>query len=461
MIYNILNFGAVADGVTINSAAVTRAIDACAKAGGGTVLFPEGVFVLSTVFLKSNVRIEISRGCTVLGAPSFYDYEQQEKIDYIAYQDASHTYFNLSMFVGINCDNITITGGGKIDMRSVWDEDNVREIVGRGPKCIALKYCNNVEISGLEINNVTDLAVYFAGCENVEVFGLKMRVHIDGVSPDNSKNVNIHDCDIEAGDDGIVLKSSYTLNKLGKCENIHVWNCYVKSRCSALKFGTESNGGFENVTFEDCVVYDTRISGISIESVDGAHINNITFRNIKMRNVGGPFFVHIGRRMRGPEGREIGTIKNVTLENITVTGPYVPYPIISLNYKCFLANDEYQYPWAFWGKWGLLKDQYEELKNNPDACWQFTSNLTGLSERPLENITLKNVHLSLSGGCQSFDPVVREEPNTYPEINCYGNILPAKGVYARHIRGLVLDNVTVSTERPDIREAIILDDVTV
>lgn len=460
MIYNILDYGAVPDGVTINSAAVTKAIDACAEAGGGTVLFPEGVFVLSTVFLKSNVKIEISRGCTILGAPSFYDYEQQEEIDYIAYQDASHTYFHLSMFVGINCDNIAITGGGKIDMRSVWDEDDVRKILGRGPKCIALKYCNNVEISNLEINNVTDLAVYFAGCENVEIFGLKMRVYIDGISPDNSKNVNIYDCDIEAGDDGIVLKSSYTLNKLGKCENIHVWNCYVKSRCSALKFGTESNGGFENIVFEDCVIYDTRISGISVESVDGAHINNILFRNIKMTNCGGPFFVHIGRRMRGPKGREIGTIKNVTLENITVTGPYVAYPIIALNHMSYVAKDEYQYPWAFWGKWGPHKEEYEELRRNPDVCWQFTSNLTGLPERPLENITLKNVHLSLSGGCQSFDPVVSEEPASYPEIYCYGNILPAKGIYARHIRGLVLDNVTVSTERPDIREEIILDDVT-
>ena len=209
-IFDVKNYGAVANGVTNVTAAVQAAVAACHAQGGGTVLFTEGKYVLATVFLKSNVRIEIQKGAEILGALSFYDYAPQEKIDYPAYQDQSHTYFDCSMFVGRNCENITITGEGSIDMRSVWDEDNVRDIVHRGPTCIALKECNNVEVSGLKIDNVTDLAVYFAGCNNVDVYGLKLRVYIDGVSPDNSKNVRIHDCDIEAGDDAIVFKTSYT-----------------------------------------------------------------------------------------------------------------------------------------------------------------------------------------------------------------------------------------------------------
>ena len=77
------------------------------------------------------------------------------------------------------------------------------------------------------------------------------KVYIDGISPDNSKNVRIHDCDVETGDDGIVFKSSYTLNRLDICKDIHVWNCKVKSRCNAIKFGTETNGGFENILIEN------------------------------------------------------------------------------------------------------------------------------------------------------------------------------------------------------------------
>ena len=195
MIFNVTEYGAIIDSETLCTSAVQKAVDECHAQGGGTVYFPKGTYVLSTVFLKSNVHIELEEGTLILGALNFYDYAQQEKIDYPIYQDASHTYFDLSMFVGRNCENISITGKGKIDMRSVWDEDGVRgpEIKNRGPKCIALKECKNIEISGLQMENVSDLAVYFAGCENVDIYDLKLRVYIDGISPDNSKNVRIHD----------------------------------------------------------------------------------------------------------------------------------------------------------------------------------------------------------------------------------------------------------------------------
>ena len=207
--YSVKEFGAVADGQTLCTEAVQKAVDYCHAQGGGIVRFDGGRYVLSTVFLKSNVHILILEDAEILGSLNFYDYAPQECVDYPIYQDASHTYFNLSMFVGKNCENISIFGKGKIDMRSIWDEDGVRgaEIKHRGPKCIALKECKNIEIAGLEIVNATDLAVYFAGCENVDVHDLKLRVYIDGISPDNSKNVRIYNCDVEAGDDAIVFKS--------------------------------------------------------------------------------------------------------------------------------------------------------------------------------------------------------------------------------------------------------------
>ena len=132
-IFNVRDFGAVADGVTINSEAVQKAIDACSLAGGGTVLFENGDFVLSTVFLKSNVTIEIAKSAKILGALSFYDFAPQEKVDYPLYQDASHSYFDHSMFVGKNCDNITFTGGGEIDMRSVWTRTTSAELAEEAP----------------------------------------------------------------------------------------------------------------------------------------------------------------------------------------------------------------------------------------------------------------------------------------------------------------------------------------
>ena len=455
-IYNVKEYGAAADGVTNDTAVVQKLVDECNAQGGGTVYFPVGEYVLATVFLKSNVRIELAEGALILGALSFYDYAPEEKIDYPLYQDSSHSYFDCSMFVGRDCENITITGKGKIDMRSVWDEDNVRDIVHRGPKCIALKYCENVEISGLEINNVTDLAVYFAGCENVDVFGLKMRVYIDGISPDNSKNVRIHDCDVETGDDGIVFKSSYTLNKLDICKDIRVWDCKIKSRCNAIKFGTETNGGFEDIYIENIEMYETRITGIAIESVDGAVIDGVHIKNVKMRNVNAPLFIHVGKRMRGPEGRDIGRIRNITLENITAEGPYKPYEVVAWNYVSYVANDTYQYPWVFGTAEGFDDRQ---LKNAEQSAWQMSSNVCGLKDYPLENITLKNVHFLLAGNVTEYNREVPEEAQDYPEVYVYGRILPSKGIYFRHIEGLTLDNVTVRTYNEDVREDFVFDSV--
>jgi len=450
MVYNVIEFGAVADGKTLCTKAVQDAIEKCSADGGGIVRFDEGRFVLSTVFLKSNVTVEITETATVLGSLNFDDYCPDEKVDYPLYQDASHSFFHCSMFVAEDCENIKINGGGKVDMRSVWDEKDVRIMSHRGAKCIALKNCKNVEISGLSIYNATDLAVYFAGCENVDVFRLKIRVYIDGISPDNSKNVRIHDCDVEAGDDAIVFKSSYTLNRLDICKNIRVWNCNLKSRCCAVKFGTETNGGFEDIIVENIYIRETRITGLAIESVDGAILDGITVRNVEMRNVNAPIFIHVGRRMRGPSGRALGKIKNITLENITADGPYEEYEIVPWNYFSYKAGDTRQNPKVFG-----IAESFDGTKETDE--WQMTSNICGLKESPLENIVLRNVHLKLSGGTQEYNKEVPEEAQDYPEVFVYGRILPAKGIYFRHIDGLTLENVTVETYRPDKREDFIFE----
>ena len=444
-IFNVKDFGAVNDGVTLNSVAVQKAIDECAAQGGGTGLVSGGDYVLSTVFLKSNVTVRIEKHTRILGALSFYDYAPEEKIDYPAYQDQSHTYFDCSMFVGRDCENIKICGEGDIDMRSVWDEDNVRDIVHRGPKCIALKNCRNVEVSGLGIFHATDLAVYFAGCENVDIHGLRMIVYIDGVSPDNSKNVKIYDCDIEAGDDSIVFKSSYTLNKIDYCKNIKVWNCRLRSRCNAIKFGTETNGGFYDIDIRDIDIRDIRITALCVESVDGAIVDGVSFKNIRIRNAGTAFFLHVGKRMRGPEGREIGHIRNVSFENIEVDGPYVPFTIIPCYYYMFANRDYIQYHWDF--------------RSEHKTGGQCTSNACGLEESPLENISFKNIKLKVEGGITEWNPVVPDVAPEYPEVYVYGRTLPAKGIYFRHINGLTLENFTVENYKEDGREDFVFENV--
>ena len=454
--YNILDYGAINDATTLSTVAVQSAIDDCSKNGGGEVVFPSGTFVLSTVFLKDNVKIVIPQTTVVLGSLNFNGYAPHEQIHYQLYQDASHSYFNTSMFVGVNCKNIEICGGGFIDMRSVWDEENVRNMAHRGAKCIALKNCFDVKISNVNIFNATDLAIYFAGCENVVIDKIKMRVHIDGISPDNSKNVKISNCDIETGDDGIVFKSSYTLNKLDFCKNILVNNCKIKSRCNALKFGTETNGGFYNVEIENIDIRETHISGIAIESADGAIIDGIKIQNIKMKNVQAPIFVHLSKRLRAPEGTKVGKIRNVIIENVTAEGPYLPFESIEWNYNSYINRSRIQTPWGFGGP-----NRFKKVGGaSAEQTWQMSCNVCGLPEQPLENITLKNVKLLLDGGAKEFISEVPETPYcNYPEVHAYGYILPAKGIFFRHIKNLTFENVTVKTYREDVREDFVFVDV--
>ncbi len=447
--YNVLDYGIVADGKTMNSVALQKLIDLCYSQGGGELIFSKGKYLLSTVFLKSNVHVVLEKEAIILGAESFYDYASEEKLDYPLYQDSSHSFFHCSLFVGLGCENLSITGEGQIDMRSVWDEDNVRKIKHRGAKCIALKECNNVVISGIGIYNATDLAVYFAGCNFVEISNLNLRVYIDGISPDNCNNVKIYDCNVETGDDGIVFKSSYTLNRYEDCQNIEVYNCKIKSRCNAIKFGTESNNSFKNFYIHDCEVYDTRISGIAIESVDGAVIDGITIKNINMKNVNAPLFIHLGERLRGPEGTCVGAISNILIENLTAVGEYKPYNIIPWDYVSFKRNLLVQDPHLF-----HYDGEYADI-------WQMTSNICGLKGKCLENVTLKNIYFEVEGGVREYEEKVPEKPlGSYPEVDVYGKILPASGLYCRHVNNLSIYNFKVKTLKQDKRKPLVFEKVT-
>lgn len=411
--------------------------------------FPKGEYMLSTIHLKDNMTIKIGRGARILGSNNFYDYERHEKIDYPIYQDASHTYFNSSLFLGNGCKNIKILGPGTIDMQSVWDEDNIRDIVHRGAKCIALKGCKNVIIQDVTILNATDLAIYFAGCNGVKVNNCKLKVYIDGISPDNSKNVLIENCDVLAGDDAIVFKSSYTLNRLDTCENIEVKNCKLSSRCNAIKFGTETNGGFYNIDIHDIDIKNVRITGLAIESVDGATIDNINVKNINMSNVNCPFFIYLGERLRGPKGLKIGQIKNVNIENVKVRGPYRTYKTIAWNYLSFKANDFVQNPHIF-----------DNFDKNFAKNWQLTSLVCGLKDHPLENISFKNIDMVLYGGVKEFNADVPEKPTSpYPEAYVYGKILPAKGFYFRYVNNLLLEDIKIKTIYSDKRKEIVKDHI--
>ncbi len=437
MMYSIADYDPFADGVNFDDQAFQAAIDACAAAGGGTVFVPASTYALCGVVLKSHVHLQFEEGTVLLGSPAFEDYPEDEPIGDNIYQDVSHTCYRKSLFFAEDAEDISMTGHAVIDMRNSWfsaDVEDRRQNTWRGPKTIAFRRCRNILLSDLQIRRATDICVMLGGCEDVTIRKLDLYVYIDGISPDACRNVLITDCRVISGDDGIVLKSSNVLGRRCSCENIFIRDCYVSSRAAALKIGTETDGDIRNVSFSNCRVENTRFSGIEVESMDGAVIENVEFRNIEMKRVATPIFVKLGNRHRSPVPRD-GEIRDIRIENLTATGPYDTYPMIEGNY------------WHF-------RDKDRTVKTNA-----ITSTLVGLKEHPLKNILLKDITIEVPGGYQG-EPVPKEfdlRTNAYPENFVYGNLLPAYGMIFRHAEEVRMENVRILPLSPDIRP-VILDD---
>lgn len=436
--YNVKDFGAMGNGVNLDSPAIQKAIDTCSENGGGTVFLPVGKYVCGTIHMKSHVHLLFEKCAVILGSKNIADFDPlEENPSNSEYQDLSHSYFHHSLFHADNVEDIAITGFGKIDMQSEWE---VTDTWCRACKIIAFKECREVIIRDLVMLNATDLAVYLAGCEYVTISGLNIAAHVDGISPDCCRNVTISDCIVDTGDDAIVPKCSYTLGYLKAMENLTISNCVCRSSASAIKFGTESNSAFRNITVTGCTIYNTGLKGLAIQACDGAVIEGLTISNISMQNVGNPILMMILDRARGPKPCPVGIIRNVNISNVVITGPY---------------PDEYQVTMA--------QNARDYFDNNVTAKQKpIPFLIAGQPDSPIQNLTLSNITFVAPGGGTEEDREIKlpEVRDGYPISDMFGPKFPAYGMWARHVDNIKLYNVEFMTEKPDARDAVVLENVT-
>lgn len=438
---NIVSFGAVNDGTVDSTKYVQLAVDDCHKNGGGIVYIPYGTYKIATVRLYSDIHFVFEPGAKLLGSEDPDAFSERESVPYTLYQDTSHSYFHHSMFWAEDCVNISFTGLGTIDMQNVWEKEdypgeNNPWSGRRAAKIFALKNCNNITITDLTLLRATDLAIYLAGCEKVLLSKLVIDVDMDGITPDCCKDVIISDCFVRTGDDAIVIKSTYTLNKIKDCEDIAITNCSMTTAGSAVKIGTESNGSFRNISVSNCVVHDTQYAGISLLITDGGDLDGVSVSNITMNNVGFPFVIILSDRARGPEGTKMGSIKNIMISNVTYSGPYKKYMMPQMT--SLWDGEQFRMPCIM------------------------PASITGQPDKKVENITLSNIHLEVLGGGTEEDKnmVVPEITKMYPKNPAFGKTLPAYGIYFRHVKNLTLTNVVVETINDDARNEFVFDDVT-
>jgi len=407
--FNVYQFGARGDGMALDTGALQKAIAACAEHGGGTVYFPPGRFLSGTLFLKSRVTLHLEAGAVLLGSTRLEDYPQT----IASIRSYTDNYTERSLIHGEHLEQVALQGRGVIDGQGAAFKGPYKV----RPYLIRLVDCQAVLIRELTLKDSAMWVQHYLACDGVCIDGItvvsKCNANNDGIDIDGCRRVRIANCDIQSGDDAIVLKS--TLDR--PCRNVVITNCLLSSNCNAFKLGTESNGGFEDILLSNCAIYDTRLAGIALETVDGGSLDRVTISNVTMHEVRGPIFIRLGNRARpfrdGMAKPGIGTLRNVSISNVQASGA----------------------------------DQ--------TGC-----SITGLPDHPVENVALSHIRLGFAGGgkAEHAQRQVPENAEAYPEYSMFG-VLPAYGCYCRHVRNLVFDHVEVDAATPDDRPSLVCEDV--
>src|SRR5262245_115838 len=195
--YDVRAFGAAGDGKTLDTAAINKAIDAAAAAGGGTVRFPAGSYLSFSIHLKSNITLYLDQGSTIVAADPMADhgtYDAPEPNQWDQYQDFGHSHFHNSLIWGEGLANISIVGPGLIWGKGLVRSNTVPE--GGGNKSISLKLSRNVLIRDVSILHGGHFAVLATGVDNLTVDNIKVDTNRDGIDVDSCSNVSISDVSI-------------------------------------------------------------------------------------------------------------------------------------------------------------------------------------------------------------------------------------------------------------------------
>ncbi|MGA2172731.1 MAG: glycoside hydrolase family 28 protein [Sedimentisphaerales bacterium] len=434
--YNVKFYGARGDGTAVESNAVNRAIEAASDAGGGTVYFPAGNYLTGSIRLKSDICLFIDQGATIIAAPVSKEngYDDEEAGSNNQYQDSGHSHWHNSLIWGDDICDVSIVGAGKIWGNSLYKDwvDSKQS----ANKAIALVRCRNVIIRDISILQGGWFAVLATGVDNFTLDNVKIDTNRDGVDIDCCRNVRISNCLINSPyDDGICLKSSFALGYARATENITITNCqlsgydegtlldgtfrrtenpkYKNHPTGRIKFGTESNGGFKNITISNCVFEHCR--GFALETVDGGLLEDVTITNITMRDiVNDPIFLRLGSRMRGPADIAVGKLRRIIISNVMV---YNAHP----SYCCTIS---------------------------------------GIPGHYIDDIQLSNIRIYYKGGGTLPDSAlhVPEYENKYPEPGMFGPP-PAYGFFIRHAKNIKMNDVEISCMNEDARPPFVLEDV--
>ncbi len=318
-VFNVLQYGAVGDGKTLDTDAIQKAIDEAAKTGNGAqVVVPAGHrHLIGTLVLKSGIDFHLQGDAELLVSTNQEDYSGEAAV------------------IANGANELTISGTGSINGRALefmshYDKPKEWWIPKEWrPRLFILTKCTDLKVLNITINKAPLWSLHMLGCENVLVDGIKIHNNLDvpncdGIDPDHCRNVEIRNCEISCGDDAIVVKATRQTKDYGPAANINVHDCVLETQDSGVKIGTETTQDIYKVTFERCKI-KTSCRGLTIQLRDEGDVYNIVFRDItfKSRYHSAPWWgrgeaISFTAISRTPETK-IGSIHNIQVENVTGT----------------------------------------------------------------------------------------------------------------------------------------------
>jgi polygalacturonase len=439
--FDVKAFGAKADGKTQDREAINKAIDAAAAAGGGTVYFSAGTYVTGSIHLRSKISLQLEHGTVIEAStdPATYDAPLN------------------SLIWGDGVENVSIVGGGLISGKAL-----IRFGGNMGDKAIALRLSRNVTLRDFSLLNGGSCAILATGVDNLTVDNVKIDTNRDGLDLDACRNVRVSNVSVNApNDDAICMKTRGGIGFGRSVENVTITNVLVSGYdigslldgtykrtlkqapdrdgpTGRIKIGTESGGDFKNITISNAVFDRSR--GLALETVDGAHMEDIAISNITMRDVSNsPIFIRLGSRMRetAPEGTTIGSARRVTISNVVVYDADPRYPSIITGIPGHDVEDIKLSGIRILSRGGLTLDQ--------------------VAKQPADMVS--TFFFRAPGGVPPREPFdTPEREKEYPEPSMFG-LLPAYAFFIRHAKGIELNDVEVGFIGEDRRPAFVLDQV--
>lgn len=442
--YDPRDFGAIADGVALDTDALQATLDACSAAGGGRVVLAGGTFLTGTLLLRSHVELHIAASGRLLASPDISQY--REDVHHNRYRNEPD--LDRCVLFAEDVEHVTISGPGEIN-----GNGPAFPRVGGSGRAMLLRTlrASHVRVREIDLLDASGWTTAFLDSrwiwvENVRIHN-ESNFNGDGLNFDGCEHVYVRGCHISGTDDNICLQSS---SWEYPTRDIHISDCELSSVCAGIRIGLKSIGIISDVTIQGITMNRILREGVKIECTEGGTITRITINNLVMRDVRRPLWILLNNRF---EPDDLGSSKELDhlppigeLSNILITG--------------VTAVDSEQ----------MAREQWRfdhDIQGAPDFAG---IRVDAARSKPIRYLTLRDVVYIPWGGVQAPTHQLEDYPDVVDALtenpdgtasNYYPTWSRTTFLDIRNVEQLRLEAIAFEARHPDVRPPYLIEGCTV